>query len=76
MNVTFQRVEPGIALSAGEADRLKGQIGALVEGMSLSAGQSATIPDFKDDRSGRRRVKFTVVDVDGQNARVDLVEMT
>jgi len=72
MRVTFKNVVSDIGLSTTEAEKLRGQIGALIEGMNLSAGATGKIPDFKDDRGTKREVKFKVLTNSGRDAEVDV----
>lgn len=75
MPVTFDKVTPGIALSAPEADRLKGQIEAYIQGIGMNTG-TYTIPDFKDDRGSRRRIEYNVKSIEGKTIHVEVISMT
>jgi hypothetical protein len=76
MSVTFDNVTPGIALSANEAQRLRGQIESLIVGMGLHKG-GYNIPDFRDDRGQKRVIQFTVTNINnGNDIHVNLTNMT
>lgn len=75
MPVNVDKVTPGIALSWAEANRLKGQIEAYIQGIGMKKGRY-TIPDFKDDRGSKRRIEYQVTSVERKTIHVELISMT
>ena len=75
MPVNLDKVTPGIALSASEANRLKGQIDAYIQGIGMQTG-NYTIPDFKDDRGSKRRIEYRVNSIQGNTIHVEIISMT
>lgn len=73
MNVLFGNVRPGIALGASEADRLRGEIDAVLTGMNaLNVGNHCTIPNFRLDDGRRIPITARISNVDEEEMTVDL----
>ena len=73
MNVFFGTVRPGIALGAGEADRLRGEIDAVLTGMNaLNVGNHCTIPNFKLDDGRRIPITAQISNINGRDMTVNL----
>jgi hypothetical protein len=74
--VTFGKVEAGIPLNAAEADKLRGEIYAMLSAMNtLKVGDHCTIRNFK--LSDKRKIGITasVTAVNGKDLTVDLTQL-
>jgi hypothetical protein len=73
MDVTFEKVTPGVALGAADANKLKREIGTYVEGLiNVPKNTDVNFPDFKDSDGRKRLVQFKILRTEGQNVFVEL----
>jgi hypothetical protein len=61
MQVTFEKVTPGVALSPADANQLRGEIASYAEGTNVVLNTDVTFNDFKDSNKERRIVQFRII---------------